>query len=317
MRGFLFASVLFFSVPLAAGASTRKIEQHFPCGDAVCAGTLVVPAGVDRPPVVVMAHGFAGTRDLQLPDFARIFAAHGIAAFYFDYRSFGGSGGEPRQMIDMKAQLDDWASALVHLRKTADVDGGRIALWGSSLSGGSVLIAAARDGHVRAVVAQVPLVDTEADGTEPAAGYIWNVLWTASYDTLRGWLGLSPYYIPVVSTPDTFAVINFPGALKTMLALVPEGSPWRNEVGARLFFSLAKFQPKDHIAAVQVPVLFLPARNDTIVPLASVEAAAKAAPRGEITVLEGGHFSLYSEPELSQSAEIEARFLVRHLSAAP
>ena len=44
-----------------------------------------------------MAHGFSGTMDWIVPDFAARFADGGLAALIFDYRYLGDSGGEPRE----------------------------------------------------------------------------------------------------------------------------------------------------------------------------------------------------------------------------
>ncbi|MEQ9225712.1 MAG: alpha/beta fold hydrolase [Parvibaculum sp.] len=300
---------------LAAGSAFAQPAEHrFPCGGTECAAWLVLPEGVARPPVVVMAHGFAGTRDLQMPDYAAVFARHGLASFIFDYRHFGASGGEPRQLVDIEGQIEDWAAALAHVRALGEVDGARVALWGSSLGGGHALIAAANDGNVRAIVAQVPMVDADADAPMPSFAWIFGVLRTATWDSLRDALGFSPYYVPVVAEPGTFAVVNFEGATDVVLPLVPEGSLWENRVAARLFFGLANYRPIARAAEISVPVLLLPARDDTIVPLASVEAFAEAAPDARVHVMEGGHFDLYFEPALSEAAEIEARFLAGHLA---
>ena len=59
-----------------------------------------------------MAHGLSAVRDMRLPAYAERFAAAGLAVLLFDYRGFGASGGEPRQVADIGAQLDDWRTAI-------------------------------------------------------------------------------------------------------------------------------------------------------------------------------------------------------------
>ncbi len=49
-------------------------------------------------PCVVIAHGLAGTRDFGLRPYARPFALAGLDVLLFDYRCFGDSAGEPRQL---------------------------------------------------------------------------------------------------------------------------------------------------------------------------------------------------------------------------
>ena len=73
-----------------------------------CAAWLYRPDGVENPPIVVLAHGFAAFRELRLDAYAARFAQAGYAALVFDYRFWGASGGEPRRVLDIAAQQADW-----------------------------------------------------------------------------------------------------------------------------------------------------------------------------------------------------------------
>ena len=70
---------------------------------------LTTPAGR---PAVVMAHGFAGTKDCGLDSFGSRLADAGLDVVAFDYRGFGASEGEPRQIISPPAQIADYRAAL-------------------------------------------------------------------------------------------------------------------------------------------------------------------------------------------------------------
>jgi hypothetical protein len=63
-----------------------------------------------------MAHGFSATRELRLDAYAERFAGAGIAALLFDYRYFGASGGEPRQLLDIRKQQQDYEAAPAYTR---------------------------------------------------------------------------------------------------------------------------------------------------------------------------------------------------------
>ena len=65
---------------------------------------------------VVLGHGLSAVRDQRLPAYAERFADAGLAALLFDYRHFGASGGEPRQLLDIQRQLEDWRTALAYAR---------------------------------------------------------------------------------------------------------------------------------------------------------------------------------------------------------
>ncbi|HEV2061754.1 MAG TPA: alpha/beta fold hydrolase, partial [Solirubrobacteraceae bacterium] len=127
-------------------------------GGLDCAAWLHVP---DRPgpaPCVVMAHGFAGTRRDSLAPYAERFAEAGVAALLFDYRHFGESDGSPRQLLDVRRQIDDYEAAIAFARSHEEVDPARVAVWGTSFSGAHALHVAAR-GRCAAAVLQTPMVD--------------------------------------------------------------------------------------------------------------------------------------------------------------
>jgi alpha-beta hydrolase superfamily lysophospholipase len=106
-----------------------------------------------------MAGGWCYVKELTQPYFAGEFVEHGLAALIFDYRSFGGSSGEPRQHIDPWGQIEDYRNAISYLEGRPEVDSERIAAWGISYSGGHVLILGAIDNRVRAVCSLVPVID--------------------------------------------------------------------------------------------------------------------------------------------------------------
>ena len=87
-----------------------RTDITFLSGGVWCAGWLYRPDGADsrRVPCVVMAHGFSCTRELRLDAYAERFCAAGLGVLLFDYRHFGDSAGEPRQLLDIKAQLADY-----------------------------------------------------------------------------------------------------------------------------------------------------------------------------------------------------------------
>jgi len=111
-------------------------------------------------PAVVLCHGFTAVKELYLPPFARSLAAAGFAALAFDCRGFGESQGPPGRLIPDE-QVEDVRQALTFLESRPDVDGRRMALFGTSFGGGIAVAAAARDPRARAVVSSVGVSDGE------------------------------------------------------------------------------------------------------------------------------------------------------------
>ena len=118
-------------------------------------------------PCVVMAHGIGATQDSGLHPFAEAFAAAGAEAITFDYRHFARSGGEPRQLVSIARQLEDYQSVVDHARRLPGVDPDRIFVWGVSLAGGHVIRVAARDERIAGVFALTP-------ATRRTAGHRWH-----------------------------------------------------------------------------------------------------------------------------------------------
>src|SRR3954471_13134199 len=133
----------------------RREDIEFHSGEDECAAWLYRPEDDGPHPIVVLAHGFGGVREARLWAYAERFAAAGLAALVFDYRHFGASAGQPRQLLDIQAQLADWRAAVSSARERF----GRVGLFGSSFGGGHVLEIAADDHEIAAVVAQCPMTD--------------------------------------------------------------------------------------------------------------------------------------------------------------
>ncbi|HUL98582.1 MAG TPA: hypothetical protein VLU24_03960 [Mycobacterium sp.] len=68
-----------------AGLGFTTNPVSFDSDGTTCVGVLYRPAdGDSEVPCVVMAHGFSGTMDWIVPDFAERFAEGGLAVLMFD-----------------------------------------------------------------------------------------------------------------------------------------------------------------------------------------------------------------------------------------
>ena len=124
-----------------------------------CAAFLGLPTGGSGPhPAIVLGHGF-GVRKESLITEAEHLTAAGFATLAIDYRTLGESGGEPRGSIIPFNQVEDFRNAITWLQRRDDVAPDRIGIWGASFGGGVVIMTAALDQRVRAVVAMAPIVN--------------------------------------------------------------------------------------------------------------------------------------------------------------
>lgn len=75
--------------------------------------------GGSPPPVVVLAHGLGSQKDFGLHLYADLFASDGFATFVFDYRTFGGSEGEPRHWVSSRRHIEDWFAAINYVKASS------------------------------------------------------------------------------------------------------------------------------------------------------------------------------------------------------
>jgi cephalosporin-C deacetylase-like acetyl esterase len=272
-----------------------------------CAAWLYLPESPSPAPCVVLAHGFGATRDAGLAEYARRFAAAGWAALVFDYRGFGASEGTPRQVLDIGAQLRDWAAAIAYVRGHRAIDGRTVVLWGTSFSGGHVLTTAARDHRIAGVIAQVPYLGLVRRRRLPQP----RVLTLAAKGVLDRIRRSRPLTVPLLGEPGSAALLQAPGALARFESLLPENSLWRNAVAARIVLGLPRYRPGTVAAHVRCPVLFCACLRDTVTPPDLIAAAATAAPQGELVEYDAEHFVVYDSPLLDRSVADQLAFLSR------
>jgi len=283
----------------------RRDDVTFASGPDRCAAWLYRPQGRPDPvPIVVMAHGFSGTRRDRLGPFAERFAAAGFAALVFDHRGFGDSEGE-RDRFAPARQLADWRAAIDHARTLPGVDPERVVTFGSSMGGGNALAAAAGDPRVAAAISQVPFLDLTQAHRTPAKVKARMLL-----------AALLDRHLPAVGRPDEPAFINAPGSEAGWRHVVATGedSRWRNRGSARWILT-DPFRTSRHAATLHCPWLVCVGEDDRVAHPALAIAAAKRAPRGELRTYPGvDHFDVYDGPEHEALVADQLCFLRRHLA---
>ncbi|MFB4276832.1 alpha/beta hydrolase [Nonomuraea sp. MTCD27] len=292
-----------------------RTKVSFTADGVRCAGYLYLPAGSGRVPCVVLCHGFSGTMD-RLFDYAERFAAEGFAALVFDYRSFGESDGEPRQVPDIDGQLVDVRAAVAFARRHERVDPGRVLLWGNSLGGAHAITVAASDPRIAVVVAQIPFNGFPKKVEGRSTGETLRLLGAIVWDALRGKLGLRPYYIPMVGRPGELAVTATPEADQHIQTLTGgQTTLWRNSVAPRGLLQMMRYRPAEAAARLACPLLVCVAAEDRETPLETTRVLADRAPRGELRVYPGSHFTFYTDPSFRDRVVADQIAFYRQTSA--
>lgn len=293
----------------------QAIESSFPSRGERCAGTLLLPADAGRPPpVIVMAHGFAGVRAMLMPHAER-FVEAGYAVFVFDYRNFGDSEGQPRHWVDPARHLHDWDAAIEHVKTLARIDAQRIVLWGTSLSGGHVTCMAARGHRVAAVIAGHPLMSGWKAITSLSLWTVLRLTFAGLRDVIGAWFG-KPYYVPAVGRPGEFAALTGAEAWDGMTKLQAMlHVPWENKVLARALLKIPYYRPLSAARNVLAPTLVIAGSNDSIVSAEVAREAAGRMPNGEFKLFASDHFQPYYGEYLDKNVELQLDFLRRHVAA--
>jgi uncharacterized protein len=304
-------------VAFAPGKSARQ-DVEFASRGVLCRAWLFVPHGapVGRRPCVVMAHGFGATREASLAQYAERFADDGYFALVFDYRHFGASDGLPRQLLSVARQLDDFQAAIDFARALPGVDPERIALWGSSFSGGHVIAAAVRDGKVAAVSSQCPMMDGRASSLAVLRDSgLWHSLvmtFHGVWDLLRAAVGASPHLVPIIGVPGTIAAMSTADSDSGYRKITTPH--FVNAVAARIFLFLGAYRPGRSADRLPCPVLIQICEKDTVAPASAAEdAVRRAGDRAEVKRYPVGHFDVYVGADFERSVADQRAFLRRTL----
>jgi fermentation-respiration switch protein FrsA (DUF1100 family) len=267
---------------------------------------------------VVLAHGFSAVKEMYLDSFAEAFAAAGLNALVFDNRCFGASDGEPRQEIDPWAQVRDYRHAITYASTLPEVNPQRIGIWGSSYSGGHVMVVAALDRRVQAVVSQVPLISGHDNlRALVRADFIAGFREMFDADRLARFRGEAPAMVPVVD-PDPLAAsaLPTPDSWEWFSETGKTRAPaWRNEVTLRSVEMFTEYEPGVYLPWISpTPLLLVVAAGDHLVPSELAIAAFETARQPkELVILPDGHFDAYVKGFEAASGHARDWF-TRHLA---
>lgn len=276
----------------------RKVE--FSADGVKLRGNLYIPKGeAYKYPAIVMAHGFAAVKEMHICRFAEEFAAHGFAVLLFDNRNFGESDGLPRQEIVPWQQAEDYRHAITYLTTQEQVDENRIGIWGTSFSGGHCLTIGASDSRVKCIVSQVPTISGFENAVRRGGGEKQKALFAQfSEDRKRRMDGEDPGVMQVIPLEEGEpAVFPSQDAVEWYSAGMEIAPNFVNEVTLRSVENARAYEVGNYMKLISpVPLLMLVAKEDFITPTDIALLAYEAAlePK-KLVLLEGGHFSAYTE----------------------
>lgn len=272
----------------------QKIPTFFTVHGTRVNGFFHKPAAAKEPlPLIVMFNGYATEWQFGTAAFIRAFTDAGYATLNIDYRGFGGSEGEPRQLLDIPAQLEDCAAAIAHGVLQEWVDQRKIIIWGSSLGGGHAISMAAECPRVAGVIAQVPHCCSRAAFKTVSASSVAKGMSQAMLDVAGSKLGRPVRRIPVLAESGSYGVMNHPGWYQHYMALAAGSPTWENSIPARSLLRGSDYRPILAAANIRCPALLVAGREDAGVPVSSVEETAALIKQAELYLYDGDHFEVY------------------------
>ncbi len=270
-------------------------------------GWFYTPVGHAPCPTVVMSHGFSALKEMGLDDYAEVFAAAGLACLIYDQRNFGASDGLPRAEIDPLAQMRDYRHALTYAESRPDVASDQLGIWGTSYSGGLVLMVVAVDRRVRRVVSQVPFISGLASFEALVPRDQQPAYFARLAAERRAIAGGATSQLVEICTDDPSKPVDSPGRLtyRYFNSWRTSGrSQWENQVTLRSLDYRLEFDAQPFLSLISpTPLLMIVATDDTVTPTAiALEACERAQEAKRLLLLAGHHYVPYRERFLDSSA---------------
>jgi len=295
---------------------TRR-DIEFDADGTILRGWLYLPeSNGHKAPAVVMAHGYSAVKEMYLDRYAEAFARAGLAALVFDYRGFGASEGSPRQEINPWQQIEDYRHAVTYAGMISEVDKNRIGAWGSSYSGGHVLVLAATDRRVKCVVSQVPTISGYQSALRRVPGEaLEKLLNSFAEDRVRRMKGEKPEMLSVIPyETDRNAIYNMKDAIKWYSEGGEIAPSWRNEVTLRSVEFSRSYEPGIYVSRISpTPLLMIVSENDYVTPTdLALGAYENALQPKRLVLLPGGHFDPYIN-NFEQSSTEALKWFSQHL----
>ena len=260
-------------------------------------------------PAIVMTHGYGAVKELYLDSYAEYFAQSNFAVLAYDHQNFGDSEGEPRQEIDPKKQIQGYSSAITYLQSLTNlVDPERIGIWGTSYSGGHVLVVSATDKRVKCVVSQMPSIS----GTRNLKRRSKNdddyqrLLKAFERDRKQRAEGNLPRMIPIIRPEEQKDWWNFFDVNHAVDEDKWRYRNWKNEQTLHSVEMYGEYNPEEYVERISsCPLLMIVADNDTVTFTEDeIELFhTKIAEPKKLLKFKGDHFSAYKEQfEVTASA---------------
>lgn len=254
---------------------------------------------------IILCHGFAGVKELLLPNFAKNFAKEGFIVLTFDYRGFGESEGD-RGVIIPNEQISDIRNAITYLSSLKEVDSEKIALWGTSLGGANALVTAAQDKRVKRLAVQITFANGYRNNTShlndqerDKLDIMLNKAWTNQVVKNR------VMKLPLKKVLNDKQSVEF---FNTHIEEFPEALSETIPLTTTLLIN--GFKPEEYFNKIDIPVHVVSATKDIVnLPSESKEIFNRLPDvKKELLEVDATHYDIYYGENLNKVSKAQAEW---------
>jgi uncharacterized protein len=277
-------------------------------------GNLYLPATYkpgDQLPTVIVSGSWTTVKEQMAGDYAKLLADQGFAAFAFDSRSFGESGGELRAFESPTHKIADFKNAITFLQTVEAVDADRIAGMGICAGAGYVTTVAATDARLKSLITVAPWIHDPAIVNQVYGGEanVQKMIKTgrAAADKFAK-TGKADYLLATSKTDKTavmFGDIDY--YQNPQRGAIPQ---WDNRFAVATWAEWLTFNPMAQASQVNVPTLFIHSEKGAIPQGARQFFAAVPGEKKFVWMNDYQQFDFYDQPSaMAKSVNLIAEHL--------
>jgi dienelactone hydrolase len=277
------------------------------------AGALWSPSSRGRAPAVIVTGSWTTVKEQMPANYAPLLVAAGYAVLTFDFRGFGESEGEPRDVESARSKADDIRNAVAFLRTRPGVDPDRVGAVPICASAGYVAAAMLDEPHIRSVAMVAPwLHDAEiVRATYGGGAAVQQRIDRALAARERYAASADVAYVPAASSADESAAMHMPAEvldyyLNPARGAIPE---WSGRFATMAWKEWLDFDPIALAPRIAAPIRLVTGEKTATPGGARKFEAALRSPHDSVW-MDGTQFDFYDKPETVAAA---AQHAITHL----
>lgn len=231
-------------------------------------GNLYLPANYkvgDKLPVVVVTGAWMTIKEQMPATYAQKLSEQGFAAFTFDFRTFGESGGKLRGFESPTEKMKDIKNAVSFLQSVNAVDSNKIVGLGICASAGYMAEVTAEDARIKALVTVAPwihdpaIVNTVYGGEKAVQEKIKIGEAARKQFEKTGKAEVVP--AASITNPKAPMFGEIPYYTESQRGAIPQ---WSNEFAVMSWAEWLTFNPMPQAKNIKVPTLFIHSKKAAI-----------------------------------------------------